>query len=381
MNRIISYYKLIRNTISFMFHYLKNKKNIGSLLKNTITYRKLYQQHKMEIEEYFLYQLNKPDLKETERLAFIGWQKHIESLLLLNPIQYRCITQDKLIFYCYCKSFNISTPEIYSVYDTQLKPNKYFNSISTIDELISFLSKESLSEFVIKPTNGTRGQSVMVLRFDLNEKLFYKVNGEKISVQDISETINQYNYNNTTETNFLIQQRLTPLAETTVLSSYCPLSYRVITLLKENNVPEILFVYAKAAIGSNYLDNRRAEGLTCLLDSDGMCIGARSLVTGNSIIENHPTTNFKLSGWYPPNFNEVCELAKKAACSFFQVKCIAWDIIVANEGIFVVEGNNPWNKGIQEVYNKGLWQGIFKEQVLKLQKLGPRKSPWFVNVS
>ena len=56
---------------------------------------------------------------------------------------------------------------------------------------------------------------------------------------------------------------------------------------------------------------------------------------------------------------------------------MAWDIIVAKQGVYVIEGNNPWNVDVQEVYDKGLWSDIFAKEAGNAIQNGPAKSPWW----
>lgn len=333
--------------------------------------------NRLEVGEFFLYRLWRDELSAVDYSSFIGWRKHIQSLLSLNPIQYRCLTENKLVFYHCCSSLSIPTPRVYAIYDSTI--DHAFNSqiIGSFDELTAFLRTHQIRDMVVKPTDGTRGQSIMALIFDADTSCFYSPDGAKVNPDDIRGTLKGYDYNNTIQTNFIIQQRLHPHPDTNMISSFCPFSYRATTLLTENCVPHIIAVYAKAAIGNNYTDNRSAKGLTCLLDKDGICIGARSIETKDTLLDYHPTSGFKLKGWKPPFFSEVCKLAIDAATKFFQVRCVAWDIIAADEGLFIIEGNNPWNKGIQEIYDRGLWQGIFREETERAIGRGPAKSPWW----
>lgn len=180
-----------------------------------------------------------------------------------------------------------------------------------------------------------------------------------------------------TQSTFLIQERLAPHESTLELSKYVPFSYRVLTLLDESNKPHIISVYGKSAVGNNVRDNISSGGIACLLDDTGLCYGVVDRESVSRIIDSHPTTGFILKGWKPPYYEEICELALRMSKTFFLVRCIAWDIVVAKSGVYVIEGNNPWNKNIQRVYDRGLWSGVFAEEAGRVIVNRPPKSPWW----
>jgi len=286
------------------------------------------------------------------------------------------MTENKFIFYTYTLAFGIPSPKIYAIYDPHLSSINGFTIIKTIDQLIDFISQSDITQFVIKPVEGTRGQSVLILLFDKERTEFRFSSGEPLTTDYIANVLQGYNYRGTSQSSFLVQERLTPHESTLELSEYVPFSYRALTLLDESDNPHIISIYGKSATGKNVTDNRHAEGLVCLLDDTGLCYGARRSDLGE-IFDRHPTDGFMLKGWRPPFYNQVCELALRLAKTFFLVRCVAWDITVAKNGVYVIEGNNPWNKAIQRVYDKGLYSGAFGEEARKAIENGPSNSPWW----
>ena len=77
-------------------------------------------------------------------------------MIALNPIQYRCLTENKLFFYTYAVAFGIPTPKIYAIYDPHLPNMNGFTIIKTIDQLTDFLSQKNIRELVIKPVGYQR---------------------------------------------------------------------------------------------------------------------------------------------------------------------------------------------------------------------------------
>lgn len=367
-----------RNSLSFIRLYLKQGFSVKSLLGNLIRYKELWYLHEMEVDEFFLYRLWRRELTEERYKSFIGWRRHIRSLVALNPIQYRCLTENKLIFYAFCQSHGLPTPEILGIYDPYLPNLKGFEVVKSLGELKRFLAVKRITECVLKPAEGTRGQSVLVLKFSEKEGKFHRLSGEKIDDESVSKALSEYNYRGISQSTFLIQKRLRPHPSTIELSRDVPFSYRVLTILDEKNVPRIIEIYGKCSVGDIDTDNWESGGLTIRMNDNGICYGANDKAEYRfEIMEKHPQNHFRFKGWKAPFYEEVCDLGLKLAESFHFARCVAWDIIVAEDGIFVIEGNNPWSKAQQEVYDQGLWQNIFAEEAARAINRGPQKSPWW----
>ena len=92
--------------------------------------------------------------------------------------------------------------------------------------------------------------------------------------------------------------------------------------------------------------------------------------SGLNIIEHHPTSGLLLKGLKAPFFKEVCELAVQLSRTFYLIRCVAWDIIVAKQGVYVIEGNNPWNVDVQEVYDKDYGLIFLLKRQVMLYRMG-----------
>lgn len=367
--------KMFINSISFSNYYFSHKLPLNMWFKSINRYRKLFLMHEMEIDEFFLFELENPDLSFDDCAKFIGWKKHIKTLIHLNPVEYRCLTENKLVFYTYCKAMNISTPEVYALYNPQISTSIKIPGLKDIAGLKSFLKGHKISDIVIKPVDGTKGQSILVLQFHDNK--FFSPDKAAIDEKDIESTLSGYVYRDSRQVNFLIQKQLKPHESTLKLSSNVPFSYRVLTILNENGHPEVLEIYGKAS-RNNITDNYENGGLILRIDQKGICQGAIIKAEPKEVLENHPDNNFRLKDWPVPMYREVIEIALKAASAFYFVKCVAWDIIVSSEGVFIIEGNNPWN-GIaqQKSHLRGLWQGTLKKESERLFQIGIPRSPWW----
>ena len=377
-SKVRMHYTFVRNSLSFCRSYLKERLPLRYFIDSLIRYKTLWYLHEMEVEEFLLYRLWRPELSVERYRSFIGWKKHIQSLIALNPVQYRCLTENKHIFYAYCKSHHLPTPEIFGIYDPFIPEFDGLKVVRSVNELKDFLVTKGISECVVKPAEGTRGQSILALKFNEKKNTFCRVNGQEISDELLGKTLSEYNYRDASQSTFLIQRRLRPHPSTMELSKNVPFSYRVLTILDGKGSPRVIEVYAKCPVGDTDTDNWELGGLTIRLDEKGICYGANDNAEYRfDIMTKHPDHDFEFKGWKAPFYKEVCDLGLKLAECFYFARCVAWDIIAAEDGVYVIEGNNPWSVSQQEVYDQGLWQNVFAEEAMKAIESGPLRSPWW----
>jgi hypothetical protein len=376
-SKIYLHLKLILNLISFAKIYVNNKLPLIRLLPNMKRYITLWYLHEMEVAEFFYYYLWREELTEAEYRSFIGWKKHIRALISLNPLQYRCLTENKLIFFNYCTTFKVPTPEVYAVYDPNTPDIDSFPVLKNVEQLADFVDRRQIDEFILKPIEGTRGQSILILTYNKSDQKFRSLRGMEIEYEKVKKNLDNYTYRGVTQSGFMVQERLIPHQSSIVLSRYVPFSYRVLTILDQYQKPHIIEVYGKSAVGESDTDNWEGGGLSLRLDANGVCFGANNKEYRLEAMKCHPTNGFNFIGWQAPFYKEVCEIGIQAAKAFHHIRCVAWDIIVSAKGVYVIEGNNPWSVGQQEAYYQGLWQGVFGREAEKAIKLGPAKSPWW----
>ena len=332
-------------------------------------------EHRLDPEEFFRYRVWRQELETDQWTAFIGWRKHIKALSHLNPVPYRCLTENKIIFYQRCLAANIPTPEVYAVLDPARPKAPTIPSLQSVEELLRFIEEKEITEFVMKPVHGTKGQAVRLLHFDPTTGL-RSADGTDVSRSDL-EALTQYAYRGVEQNSFLIQERVYPHASTQQLNANCPVSYRVITLLDQVGNPHKVHVYVKLPGGESLTDNLAAGGLACPVDENGICVGGRASSDFTQLIARDPSRDLDICGWKAPYYTEVCDLAFRLAIEFHPVRCVAWDVDVSNKGLMVYEGNNPWNMNIQDVNDRGLWQGNFAAQAGAAFRDGPENPPWW----
>lgn len=121
---------------------------------------------------------------------------------------------------------------------------------------------------------------------------------------------------------------------------------RVITIVdKENNVNIIGAILRMGA--GKYIDNFDAGGVSAKVNIEtGVIEGPAIYKTplDTTFYKNHPVNNNKIVGIKLPYWREVITLVKEASLHIPEVRTVGWDVVLTNQGAFLLEGNHNWDK-------------------------------------
>jgi hypothetical protein len=133
---------------------------------------------------------------------------------------------------------------------------------------------------------------------------------------------------------------------------------RVFTQLHKGNVD---FLGARLRVSVNSpVDNMAAGNLAAPIDI------ATGVVNGPGVYSDitkedksfHPVTGKAITGFVIPHWNEVVELARRAALHNSENRSVGWDIAITEAGPELIEGNHNWCKLLWQMPVK---QGLKKE--------------------
>ncbi|MCR4707846.1 MAG: hypothetical protein K5746_07855 [Clostridiales bacterium] len=125
------------------------------------------------------------------------------------------------------------------------------------------------------------------------------------------------------------------------LAALCPTSVntiRVATLLGDKQEG---IVYARIRIGNGrVMDNVDCGGMAAPIDlNTGILSGPGADKAGN-VYENHPMTGTRIPGTKLPYWDEVKEMCLTAMHVVPQVRFVAWDVAIREDGPIFIEGNS-----------------------------------------
>jgi len=135
---------------------------------------------------------------------------------------------------------------------------------------------------------------------------------------------------------------------------------RISTVINNNGQIDLIGAALRMGTDSSFLDNFSKDGVAALIEiKSGKVLGP---VCFKNLEKHppasatlHPTTSIPVVGLEIPFWKEVCEMVKKSAMVVSTVRTVGWDIVITENGPFLLEGNDNWRKTVLEkTLGKGL---------------------------
>ncbi len=259
----------------------------------------------------------------------------------INPAGWEAMLSDKGVFYRYCQVAGLPVPPLVAIYDRQ---SGGWTAVPPVpardDEWARFFETRTPPSFVVKPTRGRHGHSMLFL--DRNGEGTLTRGGKPISGAEIVRMLGgdrEYGA-------FVVQERLRThpiLAE--LMGAEGLVTSRMVTYRNRRGDCSIIGCDLKVLVGKNLTSNLSmgATGNMAATVSveTGRITTVRRVVPGDGFveIERHPTTGALFRGFEIPLWHRGCELARRAAERFLPVRTIGWDIAFTPDGPVLIEGN------------------------------------------
>lgn len=217
-------------------------------------------------------------------------------------------------------------------FDDKVEFNKLFNKFlcrdfidlreSSFKDFKDFIANKD--RIVVKPINNCGGKGVQVIQID-KEKLKNEYNILKI-------------YNSIMKKEqFLVEEYIIQHKNLTKLYPGSANSLRVFTFLDEKNNVHILEVILRIGNNGN-VDNFSSGGMYSFVNEKGIVYLPAVDEKGNVFCE-HPITKEKIVSFKIPNYDKIQPLMKELALVVPSIRYVGWDIVITDNGIVVLEGN------------------------------------------
>jgi len=284
-----------------------------------------------EYLDYSLFDDSKYDAEQ--KRSFAGWrlQRYIDEL---TPRDWWSVIEDKVVLGLYLRGLGFPTPDIMAVY----AESRRFNKIKTLknrDDLLKYLVRDAVFPLFGKPVRQGHGIDAMSLIRHVDNGSIQLGNGEIESCESITARIVQYS-----SKGYLFQELLRPHPDTVIVCGDRLTSLRM-TVMMDQDVPNLLFSQWKVPVGRNMVDNTGMYNIVAPVDLPSGLIAMAYLVDqqGQSQIKTHPDVGVSLEGFVIPDFSEACELCLKAARSLPDIAVQGWDVAITDAGPVLIETN------------------------------------------
>lgn len=179
-------------------------------------------------------------------------------------------------------------------------------------------------KIVVKPLNSCGGKGIEVIKID------------KIKLKNEYNILKIYNGIMKKE-QFLVEEYIVQHNDLNKLYSGSVNSLRVFTFLDDNNNVQILNVILK--IGNNgSVDNFSAGGMYTFVNDEGATYVPAIDEKGN-VFSEHPISKVKIVGFKIPNYDMIKPYMDKVAKLVPTIRYVGWDLVVTNDGLVLIEGN------------------------------------------
>ncbi|MEM9593579.1 MAG: sugar-transfer associated ATP-grasp domain-containing protein [Acidobacteriota bacterium] len=297
-------------------------------------------------KETFLWGLADPNLPDAQARRYLSRAQVHALQLQQNPMSLSYLTEDKAVFYAYCRGNGIRIPELYGVFHRAGGWSTEGPVLHGRGPWRELFEQELPPRFVVKPSKGVYARGLRVL--ERKAGTFEDPTGETLTAEELHDALAADPDFGT----FVIQERLDNDPSIERLSGRRALqTVRAVTLVDdERREPQLLFACLKVIVGAGDSDNfdyGRSGNLLADIDLDSGRLrqvrGGHGSGFGLVTHEVHPETGAKFADFVVPHWPRLRRLALEAAIKFLPLRTIGWDIAVTPSGPSIVEGNVWWD--------------------------------------
>lgn len=223
---------------------------------------------------------------------------------------------------------------------------------SNFDEFKIFVIKHPI--FFAKASNEKGGYGVK------------RVDSSKYEINDLYNDLVNDSYT-------ILEEPIVQHEEMNKLSKNSVNSIRVGTVVDNEGKVHVMYAVLRLSVDGKFVDNASQGGYWVKLSEDGYI--TKPLYRYNpteEIIYKNPYNNLDYIGVKIPLFDEVKDLAIKAASEYKKIKYIGWDIAITKSGPVLIEGNDYPGVDIIQTYvqldgNTGMVENFEKSLGMKLR--------------
>ncbi len=379
------------SVLSRLGHEASERHGVSSwrMVKESLALRKL---NELRWHEYIYYRLFDPEKPWERKTQYIGQSLMRRLWSALNPIEYRYIFKNKLVFHQVCDSVGLPVPLLIGVFDPDCGRTADGRPLRTRDDIAEFILGLEEPEIVIKPAEGAEGRMVRAFSGteESGEPTLLELDGTPITARQLYDYMTDEQLiaqacsgGSDIRPVFLIERRLTPHPEMADLSPKTLCSFRVATLRDTGVEPHIIgatYKYQRTASGA---DNMHRGSMAISIDIDTGILGTGWTMLHEYYkgvfdslppverLESDPVTDVQFKDRRIPMWDGVKDVALRAAETFPYVRAVGWDIAVTPDGPVILEGNWAWGEELtQGGGGRGLYHGDFKAVCERLRAEG-----------
>jgi len=294
--------------------------------------------------------LSNPALGRHRLTAVISKRRLLALQAVLNPASHIGMTEDKAVFYAYARALGLPVPRLFGVVDRPVGWAEDGNPLRSATDWEGFLTALD-GDFLVKPAAGVYGRGIRAFTRVADGFQEYNSNAV-ITPRSLADSLLSDPWRR-----LVVQQRVRNHPEIETLTGSPTLqTVRIRTLLTGTGDVFLGSAKIKIAVGGHICDNISAGATGNFVAAIGRDDGRLRLPhaygkSGRGVVPvpRHPRSGRALEGFAVPFWEELKELARKAAILFTPLRTIGWDIAVTGTGPVLIEANRWWDPGNESV--------------------------------
>ncbi|MEM7223376.1 MAG: sugar-transfer associated ATP-grasp domain-containing protein [Pseudomonadota bacterium] len=290
-------------------------------------------------KNYYLYELYRKDLSWSQKQSFIG-NYGLKSLFArLNERDYWSVFDDKVLFTRHMMASGLPVLPIRCALGKHAKLQT-IPCLRDEAQVRDWFGQDGVQNIFIKPVDSQNAKGAISLGTRINGEAVWDrlPNGSDIGLDSIWAHAQEW----TSKGTYLIaQDRVEPHPDLAAIVPNILHTVRVVTWLEQDDV-KVIDAVLKMGKGDYPADNPFGRGgiVVPLDQASGVCQQPVWIVDGLVRREDHhPGSGVRVTGLEIPQWQDILDIARRAAeaCSFHRT--LAWDIGVTTEGPVLIEGN------------------------------------------
>jgi hypothetical protein len=275
---------------------------------------------------------------------FLSKSHLLEIQLRYNPKSHFGLTEDKAVFYTYCRGHGIPHPKVLAIVGPLGGWTDEGHFIHQRENWERFFEERLPERFLVKPSGGCHGDDVSVLIRKGSD--FRDNQGVSWTAMQLCDRF----LSGSLASRWILQEVLTNHPDIARLTGSEAISTaRMITRIDTAGTCRLLFAEFRIIIGRNVVDNI-SYGKTGNLMSDidletGALNQCKSAGTkwGCPDVEAHPDTDVRFKGYRLPDWEEARRLVDGVAPKFLPARLLGWDVAFTPNGPVIIETNACWD--------------------------------------
>ncbi len=249
---------------------------------------------------------------------------------------YDVILEDKIIFEKIFSQY-VTVPKNYSFIDKgTILPLQSEVRIDSIESVIKVCNEKD--GLVIKPVGGAQGKGVVILKVR-NDEIF--MNNKKQGKKQLENHLKKLD-------NYIITEYIKQGEYSNTLYQGSTNTMRIMAMVDPETHKPFIAGAAQRIGGktSGGLDNFAAGGYSANIDVDsGILSTAASRFGSKKLVwyDRHPDSNALIKGVQVPMWDEIKETLTNIMEEMPYLKYVGWDVVLTNNDIVIIEGNNHPN--------------------------------------